>query len=63
MQNMVYYTTDKNGKIWFICRDCGNKEHFQFTFCPVCKNEREHQNPEFRSALKTIIANAIKERV
>lgn len=63
MANMIFFMTDRRGGEWFICRDCGNKEHYQTDFCPVCKNVRPHQNPEFRAALGNLIATAKKERV
>lgn len=56
MENMVYFATDKNGYLWFICRDCGNKEHSQFKFCPVCQNAHRNPDGEFKAALENLIS-------
>lgn len=55
--NMMPYIRDSKGRVWYICRDCGNKEMKQYNFCPVCKNISRGTNPERLSALARLIAS------
>ena len=55
--NMIPYIKDSQGRAWYICRDCGNKEMRQYNFCPVCKNTARNTNPEYLSALARLIAS------
>lgn len=63
MENMINYIRDRKGRTWYICRDCGNKELSQFTFCPVCKNVGQNPNPRFREALANLIVSALRGKV
>lgn len=55
MENMLYYITDRKGRAWYICRDCGNKEMKKYNFCPVCKNTGKNPNPKFLRELANVI--------
>jgi hypothetical protein len=58
MDNLIPYIVDKKGKQWYICRDCANKEQFQFLFCPVCRNLKRSTN----EALQKAVAGVLKSK-
>ena len=61
MPNMIFYLKDKKDRKWYICCTCGNKELKQYSFCPVCKNEGENPNPDFRRELANVIRGRQKD--
>ena len=56
MDNMAYFFTDKYGRTWYICRDCGHKEQYKPHFCPVCRNTQRNPNKENQSVIDMLIA-------
>ena len=58
MENMNYFFTDKSGRAWYICKDCGHKEMWKPVFCPVCKNKYRCTNQDKKQVIDMLINNA-----
>lgn len=56
MDNMIYYFTDRYGKKWYMCKDCGHKEKQYMLKCPVCHNEEPtEENSKRKECLSSVV--------